>query len=62
MMTWGTFNFTDCQKASTGTLLCQGVSNGTFSLTKEALFTGYKTHMAITLCNYTIIASHNVET
>lgn len=48
MMIWGTFNFTGCQKVSIGTLISQGVSNGTFSLTKEALYTGYKTHVAIT--------------
>jgi hypothetical protein len=62
MMTWGTFNFTGCQKVSTGSLFCQEVSNGTFSLTKEALYTGYKTHVAVTWCSYTIIDSHNVET
>jgi len=44
----GHFQLTGCQKVITGTLFCQGVSNGTFSLTKEALFTGYKTHVAIT--------------
>jgi len=47
-MTWGILNFIGSQKVSTGSLFCQEVSNGTFSLTKEALYTGYKTHVAIT--------------
>ena len=47
-MTWGILNFIGSQKVSTGSLFCQKVSNGTFSLTKEALYTGYKTHVAIT--------------
>jgi predicted anti-sigma-YlaC factor YlaD len=43
----GIFNFTCCQKVSIGTLFCQGVNTKTFSFTKKALCTGYKTYMAI---------------
>jgi len=47
MTTRGILNFTYYQKVSIGTLFCQGVNTKTFSFTKEALYTGYKTYMAI---------------
>ena len=43
----GHFQLYLLSKVSIGTLFCQGVITRTFSHTKEVLYTGYKTHTAI---------------
>ena len=66
MKTWGTFNFTGFQKVSTGTLFCQGVSNGTFSLTKKKSTLHWLQntcdHHVVQLYNYSFTQCSNIST